>query len=36
VLLDSEGFVRLTDFNVAKIMEERRTYSMKVSYQVRS
>ena len=31
VLLDGEGFVRLTDFNVAKIMEERRTYSMKVS-----
>ena len=34
VLLDGEGFVRLTDFNVAKIMEERRTYSMKVSSHV--
>jgi len=29
VLLDQKGFVRLTDFNVAKMMEERRTFSMK-------
>jgi len=29
VLLDGEGHVRLTDFNVAKLLEERRTYSMK-------
>jgi len=29
VLLDAEGYVRVTDFNVAKVMEERRTYSMK-------
>ena len=25
VLLDGEGYVRLTDFNVAKVLEERRT-----------
>ena len=30
VLLDGEGYVRLTDFNVAKVLEERRTFSMKV------
>ena len=29
VLLDGEGYVRLTDFNVAKVLEERRTFSMK-------
>lgn len=29
VLLDGRGYVRLTDFNVAKQMEERRTFSMK-------
>lgn len=29
VLLDGKGYVRLTDFNVAKMMEERRTFSMK-------
>jgi len=29
VLLDQEGHVRLADFNVAKLLEERRTYSMK-------
>jgi len=29
VLLDGEGYVRVTDFNVAKLLEERRTFSMK-------
>lgn len=29
ILLDGEGYVRLTDFNVAKLLEERRTFSMK-------
>jgi serine/threonine protein kinase len=29
VLLDGDGYVRLTDFNVAKVLEERRTFSMK-------
>ncbi len=28
-MLDGEGYVRLTDFNVAKVLEERRTFSMK-------
>ena len=29
ILLDGDGYVRLTDFNVAKLLEERRTFSMK-------
>ena len=29
ILLDGEGYVRVTDFNVAKLLEERRTFSMK-------
>ena len=29
ILLDGEGYVRVTDFNVAKLIEERRTFSMK-------
>jgi len=29
VLLDGKGFVRLTDFNVAKMLEDHRTFSMK-------
>jgi len=29
VLLDGKGNVRVTDFNVAKLLEERRTFSMK-------
>ena len=29
ILLDGEGYVRVTDFNVAKLLDERRTFSMK-------
>ena len=29
VLLDAQGYVRVTDFNVAKQLEDRRTFSMK-------
>ena len=29
ILLDGDGYVRVTDFNVAKLLDERRTFSMK-------
>ena len=29
ILLDGDGYVRVTDFNVAKLLDEKRTFSMK-------
>ena len=29
ILLDGDGYIRVTDFNVAKLLDERRTFSMK-------